>query len=67
MELKLAGDLSVTLSDMEQELRSTYQRLELLEQITGRGSLRAARYHLGKSIRALTSSSDEEVSTKTAQ
>ena len=67
MELKLAGDLSHTLSDMEQELQSTLQKLDLLAQITGKASLRVARAHLGKSIAALTSSYDVEASTKTVR
>jgi hypothetical protein len=56
MELKQAGDLSLMLSDTEQELRSISQTLEVLALITGKDSLRVARVHLEKSIAALMSS-----------
>ena len=67
MELKQAGDLLATLSDMEQELRYTSANCENEAQRTERVSLLQDQYRLARSIAVLMNSYAEAVSTKMEQ
>ena len=64
MELKHLGDLLATHYDMELALRSISLKSGQADLTTAEDSLRRGLSRLGKSIAALTSSSEEEASTR---
>jgi hypothetical protein len=67
MESKLHGDLLVTLYEMAQDVRSTYQNSIHTGTRESQALSRVALYHLDASIQALMKLSGEEVSTRTEQ
>ena len=67
MVSKHHGDSLVTLSEMGQELQSTYQNLTHEASRESLASLRVVLYHLDESIRLLTKLSGGVANTRTAQ